>query len=536
MRILRLHWPLVVAIVVLFATIAVLLVLSVKQNDGHFVNALDDTYIHMSIARNFARYGVWGVTRYEFSSSSSSLLWTLLLSAIYLVTTSTWVPLILDLVCAVLSLLVTYSLRGDTINNQVFKAVVLLAIVFMLPLPSLILGGMEHTAQIAIALVFIFTASKVIAGVDFSWQTRNARLLLFLAMLAPLIRYEGLFMVFLACVLLLLRKRILYSLVLGILALTPLAIYGAISVKKGSAFLPNSLILKGGLALTSTAYWSIVLDKLTRNPLCLLLGGLSVCLFFMWRQKGASFWSPSQIRFVLFVGTTVLHFLFAAFGWFYRYEAYLVGLGIVINTTSLVQLYKQYAFLKRFEIFRPLVAATLLLFTGATVLLVNRAVRSATETIPATKNIYEQQYQMARFLQTYYPGASVAANDIGAINFMADIRCLDLLGLGSVEVSKAKLARQYSTEMMAELAREKHVRIAMIYSIWFKDEGGVPREWQKAGKWITPNYIVCGNPVVSFYAVDPADAEPLKRNLQSFSDRLPADVAQAGPYKTSPND
>src|SRR5712675_82827 len=100
MRILRLHWPLVAAIVVLFATTAVLVVLSVKQNDGHFVYALDDTYIHMSIARNFARYGVWGVTRYEFSSSSSSLLWTLLLSAIYLVTTSTWVPLILDLVFA----------------------------------------------------------------------------------------------------------------------------------------------------------------------------------------------------------------------------------------------------------------------------------------------------------------------------------------------------------------------------------------------------------------------------------------------------
>ena len=44
----------------------------------------------------------------------------------------------------------------------------------------------------------------------------------------------------------------------------------------------------------------------------------------------------------------------------------------------------------------------------------------------ASKNIYEQQYQMGLFLETFYSSEKVAANDIGAIHFLADIQCLDL--------------------------------------------------------------------------------------------------------------
>lgn len=79
------HWPLTTAIIILWITMSALLVVSMKQNQGHLVYALDDPDIHMAMAKNFAQHGVWGISRYEFSSSSSSLLWTLLLSAIYFI-------------------------------------------------------------------------------------------------------------------------------------------------------------------------------------------------------------------------------------------------------------------------------------------------------------------------------------------------------------------------------------------------------------------------------------------------------------------
>src|SRR3990172_7216000 len=110
MQITKPHWPIFAAAGLLLVIVTVQLTLSIRKNQGHFVYALDDPYIHMAIARNFARHGVWGVTRYEFSSSTSSLIWTLLLAAAYFFTSSEYVPLIFNIACAIVLLAVAYSL------------------------------------------------------------------------------------------------------------------------------------------------------------------------------------------------------------------------------------------------------------------------------------------------------------------------------------------------------------------------------------------------------------------------------------------
>src|SRR5438477_7234491 len=84
-RIVGTFWPLFAAIGLLWVSVAALLVISARQNNGRMMYALDDAYIHMAMAKNFAQHGVWGITSHGFSSSSSSLLWTLLLSLCYLV-------------------------------------------------------------------------------------------------------------------------------------------------------------------------------------------------------------------------------------------------------------------------------------------------------------------------------------------------------------------------------------------------------------------------------------------------------------------
>ena len=159
-----------------------------------------------------------------------------------------------------------------------------------------------------------------------------------------------------------------------------------------------------------------------------------------------------------------------------------------------------------------------------------RGLRAHVETPGAVSNIYEQQIQMGRFLARFYRGEAVAANDIGAIDWLADLRVLDLWGLASREVAEAKLTGRYVTATIGALARARGVRVAVIYERWLDAAGGVPREWVRAGRWRVARNVVLGDRTVAFYAVDPAEAAPLADHLRAFAAELPPGVAQLGAY------
>jgi hypothetical protein len=160
--------------------------------------------------------------------------------------------------------------------------------------------------------------------------------------------------------------------------------------------------------------------------------------------------------------------------------------------------------------------------------LVNHAVKRAAEgalCIPlATANIYDQHYFMAQFLATYYPDGRVAANDIGAINYFADLRNLDLAGLGDYQVALGRMARppRFGTDEIRALAAERNTTIALVYDSWMT----MPPEWELIGLWTLTDRYTAGYPTVSFYAVDPSAAEPLRAQLAAFAPRLPGDVRQ----------
>jgi hypothetical protein len=52
----------------------------VEQLIGKYIYPLDDSYIHLAISKNLTEYNVWGITKYEFSSTSSSPFFTLIIS------------------------------------------------------------------------------------------------------------------------------------------------------------------------------------------------------------------------------------------------------------------------------------------------------------------------------------------------------------------------------------------------------------------------------------------------------------------------
>src|SRR5579859_966505 len=75
--------PIILSSLVFLEILVAFVLASLSQNDGHLIYTLDDPYIHMAMAKNFALYNVWGITRYGFTSATSSPLWTFLLSLFY---------------------------------------------------------------------------------------------------------------------------------------------------------------------------------------------------------------------------------------------------------------------------------------------------------------------------------------------------------------------------------------------------------------------------------------------------------------------
>src|SRR5262245_54361280 len=79
----RAPWPIASAVALYRALVAILVWVGLSLTRGVFVYTQDDPYIHMTIARTLAEHGVWGVNAAEFAGASSSLLWTLLLAALW---------------------------------------------------------------------------------------------------------------------------------------------------------------------------------------------------------------------------------------------------------------------------------------------------------------------------------------------------------------------------------------------------------------------------------------------------------------------
>jgi hypothetical protein len=243
------YWPLIVALVLLYAAVAVLLGISLKQNGGHLVYALDDTYIHMAIARNFSEHGVWGVTSQGFSSTSSSLLWVMLLALDYSIFgVNEYSPLVLNLLFATATLCLFHFIFKGWGLSAVFCLAALVCVILIAPMPLLIFEGMEHVLHIFFTVLFFYLSVTVLAGKGprgTGHAAFNEKMLLVVGPLLVMSRYEGGFLVLSVCLFFVMRGRFIYAFILGAVSCLPVALYGLVSVSKGWYLVPNSILLKG---------------------------------------------------------------------------------------------------------------------------------------------------------------------------------------------------------------------------------------------------------------------------------------------------
>jgi hypothetical protein len=533
------HWPLYASVLILALLLWLVLAVSLSHNQGHLVYALDDAYIHMAMARNFSQYGVWGVTRYGFTSSSSSILWTLLLSlTYYLFGVSELAPLAWNVLLAVLVLWAAYAILNWYKLPPALKFAALLAIIFLVPLPTLILSGLEQNLQTLLALLVTFLAARTLCSERPSSARRDSALLLLLAPLVPAVRFEGMFLLLAIGGLLLLCKRWSYALAFGVCGFLPVVIYGIISASRGWFWLPSSVLLKGVMPDLSSP--SGLIFSLTVNAFSNLYKGLhvfvlliAVLLFYVLASsKGRDVLDSRQLMGAILLLTALPHVEFVQVGPLFRYDAYLFVLGVVFLTSQLPIIMADLP--GRTSLSGRLVpqylatgALTLLLLFPLTV----KGWRLLWLLPQCTTNVFEQQYQMGTFIHQYYQTSTVALNDLGAVNFLADIHCLDLWGLADREVTSLKRQHNYHTKDIASLARQAGARVAILYDYWYGGAvGGLPPEWRRVGQWTIRNNVVLGGDTVSIYAVDPSEVSYLIQCLREFSARLPRDVVQSGSY------
>jgi hypothetical protein len=534
---LKRFWPILAASVLLWGTITTLLIQSLRLNQGHVVYALDDAYIHMAMAKNFAQHGVWGVTPYQFTSASSSPLWTFLLSAIYFVFgVNNVTPLVLNILFATLLVLalgrILESLATGLPRPYIFG--VLLSVLFFAPIPSLIFAGLEHVLQTLVTLLLVFYTSRLLAGQSSaSWACRV--MLAALGFLASTARYEGLFAVGIVALLLCFRRQMRLALWVLFWSVLPLFVFGLVSVRHGWFWLPNSVVLKGNLPLGPgdrlASFAAHAAADFTFSGLRVArLMAVSLLLMLYRFTKGKGGDDPLQWLMGIFVATGFLHLVLAGAGWLYRYEAYLVALGLVAVAAPL------YEFVQRLpRTFRMtagewagLVALALTILT--TNLLWSAGDNSLRITVRATNDIYNWHYHMGLFVQRYYQGSALAVNDLGAVNFMADIQCTDFHGLADLDVARAMLMKRFDPQFMDALARSREVRVALVDDNWLGLYGGTPREWLLAGRWKFNDRVILPSPALSFYTLTEAARVQLMANLRDFSSHLPAGVEQLGPY------
>lgn len=503
--------PSTIAVLLWLLLFAAELAASVVQCDFRLVFSLDDAYIHLAVADQILSGG-YGVNAGEFSSPSSSIIWPYFLAVTEALHLGVFGPLLINAaaacatVFAVLRLLESSGLF-DGANERPFTYLIVLLLIFNVSAVGLPMTGMEHS-------VHVWTSVVTFAGLVGAARGCAPTLQHFVALvLLPLIRFEG---AALACAAMagfaLLGQR-RFAISAALVIIVSLLGYFALMASRGLPLLPSSVLLKGYLANLDESGSTLpaIVQNMIRSiassyGLRLILLGLAVAGCANWLRADRK----ALIVFLAVIATIGAHLAFGQYGWLNRYEVYVMALAAVALLWGAAQVRPQLSALQW-----SLAKVALVLSLGIAAM---PYVTTALVTPLAASDIYEQQYQMARFAKSFYKRA-VAVNDLGLVSYGNPHYVLDLWGLGSEQVRKARTAGQYGAAEMATLAGDHDVGLVMIYDTWFPK--GVPSSWTKVAVLRTRG-VALSQQNVTFYRTPTADPAEMTSALQAFKAAIPA--------------
>ena len=530
------QFPLLVAIIVFIFILSILLYISINENSGRLIYGLDDAYIHLSIAKNLAFHGNWGISPDKFSSSSSSILWPVLLSIGFLAFgTGEIMPFVLNVLFLTAALIfASYKIIPGGIKWY-YKLIALLILIFATAFPALVFGGMEHSLQTFISLMFVYYASTILTlNADTALSPKINIIFLFTAFFLPLVRYEGLFLIAVVFVLLLLRRRFSFSFLLLIVSLLPVILFGVLSLSNDANFLPNSILLKGAMARFSTPkevykwiyelFYTTGFNSFHTGYLFSFMIISSACLWFHYvsrKMNNSLFWFG-----IIIMLTTILHIKLADVGYFFRYDAYLVFLFLVFIISSIIKMrsiieIKIRSFGKAWQ--KIAFGLIIVLLLAPIIARGAIALKQATE---ASNDRFKEHITTVNFINKYYNNTAVVLNDIGAASFYSQARVLDAYGLCSNEPIEFRKNTGYTKKDLYGWAQKSDAKIAILQTEWNEISKRIPNEWIKVTEWQLPRNVIFGDTKIGIYSVDSSEKNILIKNLNEFSPLVPKGIRQ----------
>jgi hypothetical protein len=133
--------------------------------------------------------------------------------------------------------------------------------------------------------------------------------------------------------------------------------------------------------------------------------------------------------------------------------------------------------------------------------------------------LFEQRYQVARFLDGAYDTDAIAIGELGYAGLYHDGPLTDVYGLGDHEVLDARLDDREDADFWRSLQARRDFRVIAAYD--FSLGGQQPQEWILVGSWRSPD---AHYPITNFWAAVPGEVLPLRSHLERYEVDLPAGV------------
>lgn len=498
--------------VAVYAALTLLMFLRIRHaNDGHFVFALDDPYIHLALA-SAIRHGSYGINPGEAASPSSSVLWPFLLAPF---AERSWAPfgaLALDMLAglgaaALLGFSVSeWAIAQGDVDDRSRKLLAVVLLVFVGNLVGLTFLGMEHTLQVLLAAAVAFGIIRCLGHREVPAWTLAA------AALGPSVRFEGVGLLAALALALWGQGRRRAAGVLLVAGTLPLLLFGLFLHHLGLPPLPTSVLVKGGIQAQAGGLAARLVQQGMELTRSLLQPDHTILAVLFLTLVGLAWAERDHVRKMALTGAALaagLHLAIGRFGWMHRYEVYVVLFSTLVVLQQLSE--------------RP--PMLLGWFALGLLACASPYIEAWRTTISGTRDTYLMQAQMRRFTRDFYPG-NVAVNDLGMVAYGHSPHqyVLDLVGLGSVESARQA---QKTPAWLAEVVAEHHVGVAMIFRSWFPE---LPATWSRLGAICLVNRpIVLPDSCTQFYATDPLADQSLQNSFNRFAATLPNGVVAVGP-------